>query len=439
MEKTAKSGTVTRTPGNKDTKIVVNQINIRAPYRSTQDIEKWRTGIRSFENIINPSRLILYDLFEDVSLDGQIESTWGKRVDWILNKPLVFIDKTKNQDEDINKLLNCPDMRFVIKHLLDSILWGYTLIQVNNIYWDDMEERWIIDNDLIPRKHVHPERNFKCISRDQNMPTPDFLYQEDPLKKYMVWAGEAEDKGLLVKAAQYVIYKRGDFGDWSQFAEMFGMPFREASYEDYDEATRIKLEDAMEKWGGANYMIRPKGAELKIHDTGGNSGSNSIYKDLLAACNAEISKIILGNTLTTEQGDKGAKSLGTVHEDAEKQKHMNDEKYVLDILNSKFRAILKTFGIDVTGGAILFMDDEADWDKLKTKWEVYAGISAKVPVDDDTIYEEFNIPKPKDYDKLKEEMKQNSLKAVATAFNQTVNDGKTPPQNILHAIKNFFV
>lgn len=432
-------GTVTRKAGTKDTNIVVNQINIRAPYRSTQNIEKWRSGIRSFENVINPSRLILYDLYADIFLDGQVISTWGKRVDWVRNKERVFIDRTKNQDEKINKLLNCPDMRYVLKDLLDSIMWGYTVVQVNNIWFDEIEERWRIDYDLIPRKHVHPEKNFQCISKDQNLATPDYLYMEEPLAKYMLWAGEASDMGLLASICQYVIYKRGDFGDWSQFAEMFGMPFREASYEDYDEATRIKLEEAMEKWGGANYMIRPKGAELKIHDTGNNAGSNSLYKDLKDACNAEISKIVLGNTLTTEQGDKGAKALGTVHEDAEKQKHLDDEKFILDILNSKFRAILKTFGIDVTGGAILFKDDEADWDKLKTKWEVYAGISEKVPVDDDTIYEEFNIAKPANYDALKEEMKQNSLNAVATAFNQNLNDPKSSPQNILHSIKNFFV
>lgn len=424
--------------GNTDTKVLVNQINIRAPFRHTQDIEKWRNAIRSFENVVNPTRLPLYDLFEDICLDGQIEAVWGKRVDWVLNKDLIFIDKSKNQDENINKLLNSPDMRFFKKEIINAILWGYTLIQVNNIYFDDLEERWIIDFDLIPRKHVHPERNFKCISIDQNLAEKSFMYQEDPLKKYMLWAGEPEDKGLLVKAAQYVIYKRGDFGDWSQFAEMFGMPFREASYEDYDEATRVKLEEAMEKWGGANYMIRPKGAELKIHDTGNSAGSNTIYKDLKDSCNAEISKIILGNTLTTEQGKTGAKALGTVHEDAEKQKHMSDEKFILDILNSKFRSILKTFGIDVTGGAILFKDDEADWDKLLVKWTVYAGISQQVPVGDDTIYEEFNIPKPKDYDSLKEDMKQKSLNPFSTPLQNPLNEKTQKPANFADVLRNFF-
>lgn len=431
--------TVTRTKGTTPSNVVINNITVRAPYRKTQDIDKWRQAIRSFENVINPVRLWMYDLYEDIVLDGQIIATWGKRLDYVQNKKLIFVDKDKKQNDEINKLLNSPDLRVIIKELLNSISWGYTLIQINSIAYDELEERWKIDYDLIPRKHVHPERNFQCISKDQAVCNKDFLFNEDPLQRYMLSAGEPEDKGLLCVAAQYVIYKRGGFGDWSQFAEMFGMPFREAAYDDYDDATRLKLEEAMEKWGGANYLIRPKGAELKIHDTGGSSGSNTIYKDLTAACNAEISKIFLGNTLTTEQGDKGAKSLGEVHNDAEKQKHMNDEAFILGILNSKFRAILKLFGIDVTGGAILFQDDEADWAKMLQKWQVYSGIAQTVPVSDDTIYEEFNIPKPENYDQLKQEQQQKqALNDFSKAFKQDPNNPDNTPKNFFGVLRNFF-
>jgi hypothetical protein len=427
---------VTRTKGTSSKEVVINHIVVRAPFRHTQNIEKWRNAIRSFENVITPIRLHMYDLYDDISLDGQIESTWGKRLDGILNKELVFLKPDGTQDEMINKLLNSPDMRAINKELLNSLVWGYTLLQINNIVWDDMEERWRIDFDLIPRKHVHPEKNFKCISIDQCVPTVDFLYQEDPLVKYMLWAGDPTDKGLYCKAAQYVIYKRGGFGDWAQFAEMFGMPFREAAYDDYDDNTRIKLEQAMEQWGGANYMIRPKGAEIKIHDTGGSSGSNTIYKDLKDSCNTEISKIMLGNTLTTEEGNKGTKALGTVHEKSEDQKHLSDEKFIIQILNSKFRAILKTFGVNISGGAILFKDDETDWNTMLTKWQVYQGVSQQIPVSDETIYEEFDIPKPANYDELKEKMEQKTLNPFAMPLQQPLNPDQN--NNVTNILKRFF-
>jgi hypothetical protein len=415
--------------------IVVQNITIKTVNRKTQDIDNWKNAIKQFDNLLNPSRVLLYDLYTDITLDGQIESTWGKRQDMVLNKDLLFV-KDGVEDEELNKLLNSSSMRLFIKELHNSIAWGYTLIQVNSIFYNEEEEQYVIDFDLIPRKHVHPERNFECVSKDQSFASKDILFKEPPLSRYMIWAGESTDMGLLVKAAQYVIYKRGDFGDWAQFAEMFGMPFREGRYDDYDEKTRVALEQAMEAYGGATYAILPKGAEFKLHENGGNSGSSTLYKDLYSACNAEISKIILGNTLTTEQGDTGAKALGTVHADAETAKNKSDEKYILDTLNSKFKAILKVFGFNVQGGQIWYKSAEKDWEQLGKKWTVVSGIANKVPVGDDFIYEEFDIPKPDNYDQLKEEMATSNLNDVITPLNDPLNK---KPTNLKKRILDFFV
>ena len=153
---------------NKPDNIIVHNINIMNAPHNTQDIQIWKSAIRAFENLTNPSRVALYDLYEDIILDGQIEATWGKRQDAVLNQELVFV-RDGVEDEQINKLLNSPDMRIIIKELHNSIAWGFTLIQINNIYYDENEEVYKIDFDLIPRKHVHPEEGFECISRQQSI------------------------------------------------------------------------------------------------------------------------------------------------------------------------------------------------------------------------------------------------------------------------------
>ena len=97
------------------------------------------------------------------------------------------------------------------------------------------------------------------------------------------------------------------------------MPFREVTYDDYDDATRVKLEQQLQDWGGFSYLLHPKGSELKLHESSSGSGS-TVFKELHDTCDAAISKTILGNTLTTEQGNKGTQALGTVHQDAENEK-----------------------------------------------------------------------------------------------------------------------
>ncbi|MBR6904998.1 MAG: DUF935 family protein [Bacteroidales bacterium] len=441
--------TVKRKQGKTPDNIIVQNIQIHNAPHNTQDIENWKNAIRAFDNIINPNRTPLYDLYEDILLDGQIEATWGKRQDAVLNKELVFV-RNGVEDKDITSLLNSPDMRLLICDLLDSIVWGYTLIQVNNVWYDEDEETYKIDYDLIPRKHVHPEDGFECVSKQQSLTSKDWLYKELPLANYMIWAGKPTSKGLFAKAAQYVIYKRGGFGDWSQFAEMFGMPFREMIYDDYDEATRAKLEQGLQEWGGAGYSIHPRSTELKIHETGGSTGSNEVYDRLIQACDASISKIILGNTLTTEQGDHGARSLGEVHEEVEEKKTESDKRFILALLNTRFRAILKRFGINVTGGVICYQSPDKDWSKLKIKWEVINSISDKLPVDDDYIYEEFDIPKPDNYEELKEELRMaHSFNPFETQLQNPLNDDdvqthgrasqpKRGSNNLLNRLKNFF-
>lgn len=417
--------------------IITQNIIIRPARRKTQEIDNWKNAITAFLNEQNPNRALLYDLLEDIMDDGHISSVWGKRQVGARNKDLIFL-RDGQEDEEINKILSCPDMRALRTHLIDAIGYGFTLLQIHNISFDEDEEIYKIEFDLIPRKHVHPERGFECISKRQETATCDYYYKELPLSRYMIWAGDATDKGVLFRAAQYVIYKRGDFGDWAQFSEMFGMPFREARYDEYDEQTRQQLEKAMEEYGAANFAILPKSAQFILHDSSSGAGSNTVYKDFHEVCNAEISKTILGNTLTTEAGSKGARSLGEVHQDEEKEIKTDDDKFILDILNSKFKAILKQFGYNVANGEIQYkVDRDADWYKKQSQWNVIASIREQTPVSDDYVYETFGIPKPDDYDVLKAEIMERRNRAAmpSVPFMQNRAKGK----NVFERVFGFFV
>lgn len=416
---------------NKDTKAVkVQPINITVSNinRRASEIKVWKQALNNFSSLSNPNRVLFYDLIEDIILDGQIEATWSKRVDAIGNTPLVF-SRNGKQDEEINKLLSSPDMINLVKDIHSTVAYGYTLIQIKNILFSEQEEQYYIDYEVINRKHVHPEKDFECVSIQQNQATKDFLYKEKPLSDYMMYMGQATDKGLLFKAAQYVIYKRGGFGDWAQFTECFGMPFREMTYDEFDEATRIKMEKLLQEWGALGYMLHPKNSELKLH-TASNAG-DCPYPDLIAVCDASISKCILGNTLTTEQGRSGTQALGNVHMQVEESKQLSDMRFILSVLNTQFKAILKRFGFNVQDGNIWFETPKKDWAKMQIKWNVISGIASRVPVSDEYIYEEFDIPKPDNYEELKKQMQERQAIALGIPDN-------TQQQNALPSM-DFFV
>jgi phage gp29-like protein len=399
-------------------KEIIGTIETRQTYHNTQNIRRWKEAILAFENPYNPSRVLLYDMYDDIMLDGQVEATWGKRRDNILNRRLKFI-RDGVEDERLTKMLNAPDMRDVLSALLDTVAYGYSLLQFNRVWWDEQQECFRIHFDLIPRKHVHPEEPFRCVSREQSGCNRDFLYMKPPLSDYMVWAGDPKDMGLFIKIASCVIYKRGGFGDWAQFSEMFGMPWREAIYESYDEDTRRKITDFLERWGTRSYLVHQRDVEIKMHDTGGSSSSSDVYDRFIQVCDAGISKAILGNTLTTEQGNTGARSLGEVHKHEETSKNESDDRFILSVLNTRFRSVMKKLGINMDGGEIWFESPQTDWENLQKKWNIINEISDKIPVSDDFIYEEFDIPKPDNYNEMKEEMRVEKQAGLASMFGGT--------------------
>ena len=170
----------------------------------------------------------------------------------------------------------------------------------------------------------------------------------------MLFVGSPSDLGLLAKAAPWVIYKRNTTGDWAQFSEVFGMPIQEYIYDsDDDESRQRAMEDAANA-GSLAQFFHAKDTELKLTEAGNKTGSADVYERLCERCNNEISKLILGNTLTTESSEKGTQALGTVHKKVEDKVLEADRKYVLNVLNYDMTDILLHMGINTEGGTFCF-------------------------------------------------------------------------------------
>lgn len=388
---------VTVKRGKAPKELLIQQIDIRPIVRTRQDIATWRQALLTAENVYFPKRTLLYNLYYDLLLDAHLSAVIDKRKLAVINTQITYTENGKENDK-ITKLIQGPWFIKMLSDLLDSKFWGFSLIEFQFLPDE-------IIPDLIPRKHVMPEKSYvlKYESDVQGL-----NYNEPPYCNYTISAGEPKDLGLMLKAAQYVIMKRGGFGDWAQFAEIFGMPFRKFTYEDYNEAARQQLEFAAKESGSCAYAIIPKGADIEFIENN-STGSNDLYKSLIQACNSELSKLILGQTLTTEQGDKGARSLGDVHEDIEQQYHLADRLFVKNILNYQFKQLLQIHGYITTDeGEFDFLDMDAI--DLTDRISIDTAVAKMVPISDDYFYDKYGIPKPENYDELK--AKQEAQKQV---------------------------
>ena len=143
----------------------------------------------------------------------------------------------------------------------------------------------------------------------------------------------------------------------------------------------------MEEAGSAPYIIIPKEAEVETKS--GNNGSGTSYNEFRQACNEEMLITILGQTLTTVQGENGARSLGEVHKEVEEGKNRSDMRFVQRVLNNHVLPMLEARGYPVGGGKFVFPQSA---EQLSVSDIVQ--LSDILPIPQSYLHEKYSIPVP---------------------------------------------
>lgn len=366
--------------------IVVNHVNVRPVHRDTQDISKWRDAMRAAEGNFQ-NRQWLYDLYADILLDGFLKAQKEKRVARVTNLPLTFARDGKPV-EDVAALAKKSCFEKLLREIVESRFWGHSLIE---LFWQPPGGTGKAQTLLVPRKHVKPR--FGLVVKEPGE-VSGTNYLAPAFADRLIEVGDKEDLGLFLQAAYYVILKRGNFGDWAEYAELFGMPFRWATYQ--NEASRAILEDALDKAGSAGYVVAPEGANLQFFNPAAGSSNADIFRFLRDAMNEEIAITLLGNTMTTTEAKHSGFAQSKTHADTQEEIHADDRMMVLRVLNEQLTPYLARLGYAVEGGEWAFV--ETDGMSLKERIEVDLKVATQVPVGQSYWYEKYGIPAPTDDD-----------------------------------------
>lgn len=381
-------------------------VTVTAPRRFGVGLEDFMSAVRAAEDVDFTRRAKLYDIYADALLDPHLWSVIQNRKAGVLSRRVEF-RRDGVADDAVNDQLKSPWFMRFVEDALDAQLWGFSLVQFF------VNERGWIDYFLVPRKHVDPVLRLIKTRQEDLLGTsfdeyPDLLLirGKDPL-------------GILARTVPYVIYKKGTMGDWSQYSEIFGMPVREYTYDSLDPDARSNALRDAEEQGGATVFIHDKQSELNLISPSSTGSSNNMYSDLVDRCNAEISKAILSNTLTTEASDTGTQALGTVHKSVEECIIEQDVEFVLNLLNYEMTDIFSSLGVNTQGGEFVLCE-ESDEKKKTARLNVLekAATVFHLPMDDDYLYGELDIERPADYDRLKAERQAERQAAMEQAERQ---------------------
>lgn len=223
-------------------------------------------------------------------------------------------EKTK-EIEIVENRLKKLDVHKITREILDAPLYGYKPLEV---IWENSEGLWL------PASITGKPPQWFCFDEDNQLrfkSKNNWKGELLPEKKFLCPSYDADyenpyGKPELSKVFWSVAFKKGGWQFWVVFVEKYGMPVLLGKHPPGAPREEInKLTIALENAVRDAVIVISENSNVDLIESPFKASSTGTYKELHDTCNSEISKAILGQTLTTEAGDKGARSLGEVHED----------------------------------------------------------------------------------------------------------------------------
>ena len=282
----------------------------------------------------------------------------------------------------------------IMLDLLDAIGKGFA---VSEIMWA-YEGGHVVVSDIRSRYQKRffwdSEDAFKVRTDEapegMELPKNKFI-----LHRYKARSGHPSRAGILRVVAWMYLFKNYDLKDWVSFAEVYGLPLRLGKYAPgASEADKVALMQALIQIGADAAGIIPDGTTIDFITTEKTS-STDLYERLARYCDEQISKAILGQTLTSDSGG-GSYAQSKTHNDVRHDLTVADCKALASTLRRDLirPLCIFNFGEDKRIPKIQFDCEEGeDLEQTANILDVLIGkIGLRVPTS--YIYKKFSIPEP---------------------------------------------
>lgn len=290
--------------------------------RGKQDIQSWLQAWLSAESRAFPRQLRLIDLYDMIMLDSHLKAIVRNRKNKVKGEPFNLVNSNDETNPILEEFFNRSWFTKFINHSLDSIFFGHSLIEISEM---DIGGE-ISKVKLVERRNVVPDLDLILVNPYD---TTGYNYTEPSLVDYYIPI-QFEDKfGLLLEAAYLVIYKRFSAASWSKYLEKYGLPIVVVKT-DKEDGEKLDMVNALRSLGADGVGAIGVDDELVLQSPSGSDASGGFEKKIIW-CNSELSKLVLGQTMTTDDGS--SRSQGEVHERVGDEIAEADMQMIQNIVN----------------------------------------------------------------------------------------------------------
>ncbi len=296
--------------------------------------------------------------------------------------------------------------RFIAHHA-GAAYYGYS---VSEIAWA-RDGATLVPADLRPLAHrrflyAYETGRLHLFDNNGTMTLPGIDLRADYPLQFVVSQprinGDVPCREGLVRALMWAaLFRNWSISDWLKLGEIAWKPWRTGTYtrEATDEDIN-GLVAVLEGMTSSGVAVVPEGTKLEISWPGGGSsgaGGRGTHSELFAVVGAEMSKAVLGQTLTTEQGAVGSQALGRVHNEVRKDLREARAKSVAgDICRDLIEPLVRlNFGPGVCAPVFQFLTDDAlDLSSFAASMKTLREAGLRIPAQ--WVRDQAGIPEPAD-------------------------------------------
>ncbi len=345
----------------------------------------------------------------------------------------------------LEKQIKKPSFRRMIGDLMDAVAKGYSVVEM---MWDTQSMPWTVksftwrDPRLFKLYGANQEIRIKDDDNQDglNLEPFNFIVHTPPLK-----SGFKSRGGLAMPLVWAYLFKNYTIKDWVAFVEVFGMPIRigsygaEASENDIDELIK-----AVVNIGSDAAAVIPQNMAIDIKEASGKAASAAIFESLAAYMDKQISKLVLGQTMTADDGSSQAQA--TVHDDVREDILVADGQDLADTINEYFIKPFVYLNFEASEDYPSFKLELIEQEDKNLKLDVITKLAPMgLKVSAAQIYEEYDLRPPEDESDILA-IGSNPLLAAENRFNTFQrlafnNADKAPakPEQITDEIGDYFL
>ncbi|ODS10934.1 DUF935 domain-containing protein [Vibrio scophthalmi] len=235
---------------------------------------------------------------------------------------------------EIRALLRHPKMPECLFDLLDGLGKGIGLVEIiwntKSTPWKPSAYEWVNPRFIrLDRETLSEIRLVDDLSVFEGVPLkPNGYIIHKPRMKSGHWLRN----GLARLVAVMFMLKSFTVRDWWAFAEVFGMPIRIGKYHSNASTDDIRtLINAIATIASDAGAAIPESMQIDMVETAKGNGGDTLFENMAEWADRQISKAVLGQTMTTDDGSSQAQA--NVHNDVRKDIIRWDARQLANTLN----------------------------------------------------------------------------------------------------------